>query len=61
MARVTLVDATTTLTNAPDVPTENEIADAFRIELTPELARVANCSTTQEVGDIVEESISWVQ
>jgi hypothetical protein len=58
LARVTLTDTTTTLSNAPDVPTEAEIADAVRTELTPELARVANCSTTQEVGDIVEGALS---
>jgi hypothetical protein len=42
------------LTNAPDVPTESEIAEAVRTELTPELERVSNAATTQEVADIVE-------
>lgn len=50
-----------TLTNAPDVPTEGEIADAVRVavrtELTPELARLSNAATTQEVGDIVEAAM----
>lgn len=58
LARVTLVDTTTTLTNAPDVPTEVEIAEAVRTELSPELARLANAATTQEVGDIVEGAMS---
>jgi len=40
-----------TLTNAPDVPTEQEIADAVRLELTPELTRVANCATVETTGD----------
>lgn len=46
-----------TLTNAPDVPTEAEIANAVREELAPELARVANAATTQEVGDIVQDAL----
>ena len=54
LARVTLVDTTTTLTNAPDVPTPEEIAAEVRSELTPELERVANTATTQEVAEIVE-------
>ena len=51
LARVTLADTVTTLTNAPDVPTEAEIADAVRVELAPELARVSNCSTVETTGD----------
>jgi hypothetical protein len=35
-----------------------EIAEAVRTELTPELARVANAATTQEVGDIVEGALA---
>lgn len=58
LARVTLADTVTTLTNAPDVPTEVEIADAVRTELTPELARLSNAATTQEVGDIVEGALN---
>ncbi len=85
LARVTLVDTTTTLSNAPDVPTPEEIAaevwsttereitggtvdnvvnatpidageiaEALRTGLQPELARLSNAATTQEVGDIVE-------
>jgi hypothetical protein len=51
LARVTLTDTTTTLTNAPDVPTGPEIAEAVREELTPELNRVANCATVETTGD----------
>lgn len=51
LARVTLTDTVTTLTNAPDVPTEAEIADAVRTELTPELERMANCATVETTGD----------
>jgi len=57
LARVTLVDTTTTVTNSSQVDNA-AIADAVRTELQPELARVANCSTTQEVGDIVEEAMN---
>jgi hypothetical protein len=35
-----------------------EIAEAVRTELTPELDRVANAATTQEVGDIVEGALA---
>lgn len=41
----------TTLTNSPDVPTEAEIAAQVRVELTPELSRVANCATVESTGD----------
>jgi hypothetical protein len=57
LARVTLVDTTTTVTNSSQVDNA-AIADAVRVELTPELARVANAATTQEVGDIVEEAMN---
>ena len=57
LARVTLVDATTTLTNAPDVPSAEEIAAEVRTELATELARLSNASTTQEVADIVEGTL----
>ena len=57
LARVTFTDTATTLSNAPTVPTPQEIATATREELTPELARVANAATTQEVGDIVQEAM----
>jgi hypothetical protein len=43
-----------TLTNAPSVPSAATIASQVRTELTPELARVSNTATTQEVADIVE-------
>ena len=51
LARVTLTDTATTLTNAPDVPTTAEIAAEVRAELTPELERVANCATVETTGD----------
>ena len=51
LARVTLTDTTTTLTNAPDVPTPEQIANAVRDELEPELERVANCATVETTGD----------
>ena len=51
LARVTLVDTATTLTNAPTVPTAAQIATATRSELAPELARVSNCSTVESTGD----------
>jgi hypothetical protein len=47
-----------TLVNAPSVPTPEEIAGATRTELAPELARLANASTTQEVADIVEGAMA---
>lgn len=54
LARVTLTDTVTDLTNSPDVPTPEEIAEQVRVELNTELGRLANCSTTQEVADMVE-------
>jgi len=36
------------------LPTAAETATAVRTELTPELSRISNTSTTQEVADIVE-------
>ena len=51
LARVTLTDTATTLTNAPTVPTAAQIATATRSELTPELARVSNCATVESTGD----------
>ena len=61
LAHVTLVDTTTTLTNAPDVPTEAQIAAQVRTELSPELARVSNASTTQQVAEIVEGALQSQQ
>jgi hypothetical protein len=40
VARVTLTDTATTLTNSPDVPTEAEIASQVRTELSVELGRI---------------------
>jgi hypothetical protein len=54
---VTLVDTTTTVTNSSQVDNA-AIAEAVRTELQPELARVANCSTTQEVADVVEGAMA---
>ena len=51
LARVTLTDTATTLTNAPTVPTAAQIATATRSELTPELTRVSNCATVESTGD----------
>ena len=45
------------LVNAPDVPTGAEIASSVRQELSPELARVSNAATTQEVAEIVEGAL----
>jgi hypothetical protein len=57
LARVTLTDTTTTVTNSSQVDNA-AIADAVRTELTPELDRLANTATTQEVADIVESSVA---
>lgn len=55
VAQVTLVDTTTNLTNPPDVPTTTEIADAVRIELTPELSHLdADVTTRLAAADYVE-------
>jgi hypothetical protein len=51
LARVTLTDTATTLTNAPAVPTAAQIATATRSELAPELARISNCATVESTGD----------
>jgi len=51
LARVTLTDTATTLTNAPTVPTTSQIASQVRTELTPELTRVSNCATVESTGD----------
>jgi len=47
-----------TLTNSPDVPTEAEIAAQVRTELTPELARVANCATVATTGQQIEDALN---
>jgi hypothetical protein len=50
LARVTLTDTVTTVTNSSPVDAA-EIAEAVRTELTPELERVANCATVETTGD----------
>ena len=47
-----------TLTNAPSVPSVTQISAGVRQELSPELARVVNSATTQEVAEIVEGALS---
>jgi hypothetical protein len=51
LARVTLTDTVTTLTNAPDVPTEAEIATAVRTELSTELGRI-DASTSSRLAAV---------
>jgi hypothetical protein len=43
-----------TLTNAPTVPSAAAIASQVRTELTPELARISNAATVENVAVIVE-------
>ena len=57
LARCTLVDTATTLTNAPTVPTPAQIATATRSELAPELARVANCATVDTTGQQIQDAL----
>ena len=47
-----------TLTNAPTVPSAAAIASQVRTELTPELARVANCSTVDTTYETVQDALS---
>ena len=47
VANVTLCATTTTLTNAPSVPTPSEIASQVRTELATELARVDVATSTR--------------
>jgi hypothetical protein len=47
LARVTLVDTTTTLTNAPTVPSAAAIASQVRTELTTELGRIDVATSTR--------------
>lgn len=58
LARVTLADTVTTLTNAPTVPSAAAIASQVRSELTPELARVGNCSTVDTVATTIQDALS---
>jgi hypothetical protein len=58
LARVTLCDTTTTLTNSPDVPSAEEIADQVRVELTPELDRIDNCSTVDTTAATIQFALN---
>jgi len=59
LARVTLTDTTTNLTNAPSsAPSATTVATAVRTELTPELARVANCSTVDTTATAIQDAVS---
>lgn len=51
LARVTLVDTVTNLTNGSSGQSASAIASQVRTELAPELARVSNCATVQTTGD----------
>jgi hypothetical protein len=58
LARVTLTDTTTTLTNASSsAPSAATVASAVRTELTPELARVANCSTVDTTATAIQDAV----
>jgi hypothetical protein len=48
----------TTLTNAPSVPSAATIASQVRTELTPELARVANCSTVDTTATTIQDALT---
>lgn len=47
------VDSTTgtAILDGGTAPTAEQIADAIRVELSPELERIANCATVQSTGD----------
>jgi len=47
-----------TLVNAPTVPSKEAIAGQVRTELTPELARVANCSTVDTTATAIQDALS---
>mgnify|MGYP006274801795 CR=1 FL=1 len=47
-----------TLTNAPSVPSAATIASQVRTELTPELSRMANSATVDNVAAMVEGTVS---
>ena len=60
LARVTLVDTTTSLTNGGGgggAPSAAQVATAVRTELTPELARVANCSTVDTTATAIQDAV----
>jgi hypothetical protein len=58
---VTLVDTTTDLTNGGggggSAPSAATVATAVRTELTPELARVANCSTVDTTATAIQDAV----
>jgi hypothetical protein len=59
LARVTLTDTTTNLTNASgSAPSAATVATAVRTELTPELARVANCATVDTTATAIQDAVS---
>jgi hypothetical protein len=58
VARVTLTDTATTLTNSPDVPSAEVIADEVRTELTTELERLANCATVETTGQQIQDALT---
>jgi hypothetical protein len=66
VANVTLCATTTTLTNAPTVPTPAQIASQVRTELSSELAKVAalnptrlgQCTTTEILGNLLSQANS---
>ena len=66
VANVTLCATTTTLTNAPSVPSASAIASQVRSELSPELTKVsalnttrlAQVSTTEIVGNLLAQANS---
>ena len=66
VANVTLCATTTTLTNAPSVPTPSQIASQVRTELATELAKVAalntdrlnNTATLSQVGNLLAQANS---
>jgi hypothetical protein len=61
LARVTLVDTTTDLTNGGggggSAPSAATVATAVRTELTPELARIANCSTVDTTAAAIQDAV----
>ena len=60
VANVTLVGTTTNLTNPPDVPTTAEIADAVRVELTPELNNLDVAVSTRSTFDSAADTVAQV-
>lgn len=60
LARVTLADTVTTVTNATSssAPTAQQNAAAVRSELSAELARIANCSTVDTTATTIQDALS---